>query len=84
MTVGPRTQRVVGARFPVLLALLGVLAAPWRGVAQDRVPDLAQRSAMAIGTDLDAAHAEFGGVDPVRLATQVPRSASLRLRWTSR
>ena len=42
-------------------------------------------SAMAIGTDLlDAAHAEFGGVNSVLLATQVPRSASLRLRWTFR
>jgi len=39
---------------------------------------------MAIGTDLlDAAHGEFGGVNPV-LAAPVPRSASLRLRWTFR
>jgi iron complex outermembrane receptor protein len=42
-------------------------------------------SAMAIGQNLlDAAHAEFGGTGSVLLPTQVPRSASLRLRWTSR
>lgn len=40
-------------------------------------------SAMAIGQSLfDAAHAEFGGAGSLLLATQVPRSASLRLRWT--
>jgi iron complex outermembrane receptor protein len=44
-----------------------------------------QLSAMAIGQNLlDAAHAEFGGVGSLLLATQVPRSASLRLRWTFR
>jgi hypothetical protein len=38
---------------------------------------------MAIGQNLlDAAHAEFGGGSSLLLATQVPRSASLRLRWT--
>jgi hypothetical protein len=31
---------------------------------------------------LDAARAEFGGASSLLLATQVPRSASLRLRWT--
>jgi iron complex outermembrane recepter protein len=42
-------------------------------------------SAMAIGQNLfDAAHAEFGGTGSLLLATQVPRSASLRLRWTFR
>jgi iron complex outermembrane recepter protein len=42
-------------------------------------------SAMAIGQNLfDAAHAEFTGADSIVLATQVPRSASLRLRWTFR
>jgi iron complex outermembrane recepter protein len=40
-------------------------------------------SVMAIGQNLfDAAHAEFGGLELLHLATQVPRSASLRLRWT--
>jgi len=40
-------------------------------------------SAMATGQNLfDAAHAEFGGAGSLLLATQVPRSASLRLRWT--
>ncbi len=42
-------------------------------------------SAMAIGQNLfDLAHAEFGGVGSFLLVTQVPRSASLRLRWTFR
>jgi iron complex outermembrane receptor protein len=42
-------------------------------------------SAMAIGQNLfDAAHAEFGGVGSLLLPTLVPRSASLRLRWTFR
>ena len=40
-------------------------------------------SAMAIGQNLfDAAHAEFGSADSLLLATQVPRSVNLRLRWT--
>ena len=40
---------------------------------------------MAIGQNLfDAAHAEFAGAGSLLLATQVPRSASLRLRWTFR
>ena len=40
-------------------------------------------SAMAIGQNLfDGAHAEFGGAGSFLLVTQVPRSASLRLRWT--
>jgi iron complex outermembrane recepter protein len=39
-------------------------------------------SAMAIGQNVfDAAHAEFGGTSSLLLTTQVPRSASLRLRW---
>jgi iron complex outermembrane receptor protein len=42
-------------------------------------------TAMVIGQNLfDAAHAEFAGTGALLLATQVPRSASLRLRWTSR
>jgi iron complex outermembrane receptor protein len=42
-------------------------------------------SAMAIGHNLfDAAHAEFAGATSLLMATQVPRSASLRLRWTFR
>jgi iron complex outermembrane receptor protein len=42
-------------------------------------------SIMAIGQNLlDAAHAEFGGVGSLLQPTQVPRSASLRLRWTFR
>jgi iron complex outermembrane receptor protein len=40
-------------------------------------------SAMVIGQNLfDAAHAEFGTTGSLLLATEVPRSASLRLRWT--
>jgi iron complex outermembrane receptor protein len=40
-------------------------------------------SAMAIGQNLfNPAHAEFDGTNLVMLATQVPRTASLRLRWT--
>ena len=40
-------------------------------------------SVMAIGQNLfDAAHAEFAGTGSFLLVTQVPRSASLRLRWT--
>jgi iron complex outermembrane receptor protein len=39
-------------------------------------------SVMAIGQNLlDAAHVEFGGSNSLLLATEVPRSASLRLRW---
>jgi outer membrane receptor protein involved in Fe transport len=39
-------------------------------------------SVMAIGQNLfDSAHAEFGGTTSFLLVTQVPRSASLRLRW---
>jgi iron complex outermembrane receptor protein len=39
-------------------------------------------SAMAIGQNLfDAAHPEFAGTTSLLLATQVPRSVSLRLRW---
>jgi hypothetical protein len=42
-------------------------------------------SIMAIGQNhLDAAHAEYGGTGSLLLPTQVARSASLRLRWTSR
>jgi iron complex outermembrane receptor protein len=42
-------------------------------------------SAMAIGQNLfDLAHAEFGGRGSFLRVTQVPRSASLRLRWTFR
>jgi iron complex outermembrane receptor protein len=42
-------------------------------------------SAMAIGQNLfDAAHAEFATASSLLLATEVPRSASLRLRWTFR
>jgi outer membrane receptor protein involved in Fe transport len=42
-------------------------------------------SAMVIGQNLlDAAHAEFAGNQSLLLPTQVPRSASLRLRWTFR
>jgi iron complex outermembrane receptor protein len=39
-------------------------------------------SVMAIGQNLfAAAHAEFGGAGSLLLATQVPRSGSVRLRW---
>ena len=42
-------------------------------------------SLMVIGQNLlDAAHAEFAGTASLLLPTQVPRSASLRLRWMSR
>jgi iron complex outermembrane receptor protein len=40
-------------------------------------------SATAIGQNLfDAAHAEFAGKGSFLLTTQVPRTASVRLRWT--
>ncbi|MFA5909683.1 MAG: TonB-dependent receptor [Vicinamibacterales bacterium] len=40
-------------------------------------------SVMAIGQNLfKAAHFEFGGADALVKATQVPRSAGVRLRWT--
>jgi outer membrane receptor protein involved in Fe transport len=40
-------------------------------------------SVMAIGQNLlDDAHPEFTGTAAFALGTQVPRSASLRLRWT--
>jgi iron complex outermembrane receptor protein len=40
-------------------------------------------SVMATGQNLfDATHAEFAGPQSLLLPTQVPRSASLRLRWT--
>ena len=43
------------------------------------------RLSVAIGQDLfNAAHAEFAGASSLLQATQVPRSASLRLRWTFR
>jgi outer membrane receptor protein involved in Fe transport len=39
-------------------------------------------SVMAIGQNLfDAAHHEFSAAESLLLATQVPRNASLRLRW---
>jgi iron complex outermembrane receptor protein len=42
-------------------------------------------SLMAIGQNLfTAAHAEFAGPSSLLLATQVPRSASLRMRWAFR
>jgi iron complex outermembrane receptor protein len=42
-------------------------------------------SLMAIGQNLfNATHTEFGGTGSFVLATQVPRSANLRLRWTWR
>jgi iron complex outermembrane receptor protein len=42
-------------------------------------------SVMAIGQNLfDAAHPEFGSAGVLILATQLRRSASLRLRWTFR
>ncbi len=42
-------------------------------------------SAVVIGQNLfDAAHAEFGGPTTLLLATQVPRSVIVQLRWTSR
>ena len=42
-------------------------------------------SVKAIGQNLfDEAHAEFGGAGSLLLSTQVPRSASLRLRWAFR
>ena len=40
-------------------------------------------SAMAIGQNLfDDAHAEFAGAAALVQATQMPRSVSVRLRWT--
>jgi iron complex outermembrane recepter protein len=40
-------------------------------------------SAMAIGQNLlDPAHPEFAGPSTLAMTTQVPRSGSLRLRWT--
>ena len=40
---------------------------------------------MAIGQNLlDTTHTEFHGIDALVLATEVPRSAGLRLRWTFR
>jgi iron complex outermembrane recepter protein len=40
-------------------------------------------SVMAIGQNLlSAGHAEFGGTSSLLMATEVPRSANLRLRWT--
>jgi len=42
-------------------------------------------SAVVIGQNLlDPAHFEFGGAASLLMATQVPRSVSLQLRWTSR
>ena len=42
-------------------------------------------SAMAIGQNLfDDAHAEFAGAATLVQATQMPRSVSVRLRWTFR
>ncbi len=42
-----------------------------------------QLSLMAIGQNLfDAAHPEFSGMTSLLVATQVPRSGSLRLTWT--
>ena len=42
-------------------------------------------SLMAIGQNLfDEAHAEYAGREALVRATQVPRSANLRLRWTFR
>jgi iron complex outermembrane receptor protein len=44
-----------------------------------------QLSVKAIGQHLLAhSHAEFGGVNSLLLATEVPRSVSLRLRWAFR
>ena len=42
-------------------------------------------SLMAIGQNLlDPAHSEFGGAGSLLLPTQIPRSATLRLRWAFR
>ena len=44
-----------------------------------------QLSAMAIGQNLfDDAHAEFAGAGTLVQTTQMPRSVSVRLRWTFR
>ncbi len=59
---------------------------PIRGPTSPRSgSSAASLSVMAIGQNLfDAAHAEFAGADSLLLSTEVPRSASLRLRWTFR
>ena len=42
-------------------------------------------SAVVIGQNLfDPAHYEFGGAASLLMATQVPRSVTLQLRWTFR
>jgi hypothetical protein len=72
----------------LLLALCGAIAVPSPGRAQSRPQDLSQRfisqlSVMAIGQNLfDPAYAEFAGPASLLLPTEIPRSASLRLRWT--
>jgi outer membrane receptor protein involved in Fe transport len=69
--VGPLAQLQVGAY------TRADINAEWR--LTDKL------SLMAIGQNLfDAAHAEFAGTASLLLPTQVPRSASLRLRWTIR
>jgi iron complex outermembrane receptor protein len=69
--VGPIEQ------LPVAAYTRADISAEWRFTSR--------LSAMAIGQNLlDAAHAEFAGTGSLLLPTEVPRSVSLRLRWTSR
>ena len=81
-----------GSRATVSIALFHVGALEQLQVAAYTRADISAEwrfnrslSAMAIGQNLfDAAHAEFGGAGTLLTSTQVPRSASLQLRWTFR
>lgn len=65
------------ARFQVAAYTRVDISAEWRFTSD--------WSVLAVGQNLfDAAHAEFASASSLLLATDVPRGASLRLRWTFR
>ena len=94
----PRTQWQVqsafwpGARATLAVAIFHVGSLEQSQVAAYTRADVSAEwqftrrlSAMAIGSNLfDAAHAEFGDSGSLLRTTQMPRSVSVRLRWTSR
>jgi iron complex outermembrane receptor protein len=81
-----------GARTSVGASLFHVSALRWAQVPAYTRADVSAEwrlsprlSAMVIGQNLlDRAHPEFTSVGSLLLATQVPRSVSIRLRWVSR
>jgi len=82
-TVSPVTRLTCGAAVFHVGPLEQLQVAAYTRVDINAEWSLARRvSIMVIGQNLlHAAHAEFVGTGSVLLATQIPRSASVRLRW---